>query len=67
MVDEQRTTSAIDRDLSVSVNRRTWSHKKIAQLQASIANDTRHIDRLLAERMEAILQVPGDPAELPAS
>lgn len=59
-----RDVDAIDAELSRAVARRHQARYRIAALSQAIITDTREIDRLLAERMEAsdaeLLAMTGD-------
>lgn len=49
-----RKLTVIDTDLRNAVNRRIAGRERIAVLSDCITSDTRLIDRLLAERAEAL-------------
>lgn len=47
-----RTLDQIDNELRTAVARRTGARERISALSAAIVADTKHIDRLLAERVD---------------
>ncbi len=59
-----RKPEDIDADLSLCVKRRKASRNEIARLSQTIVDDTKTIDKLVAERAELQYACPDSPEEL---